>query len=116
MCLGVARASVLGEFAGNHRVLVVFFADCTQRETFERLWARATAGAAERDLVILRADAALRREARLGEAANEVVLIGKDGTEKARWKEPVAPEKVFALIDTMPMRRAEMATGEERRP
>ena len=38
----------------------------------------------------------------------QVLLIGKDGGEKLRADNPIAPEKIFALIDTMPMRRAEM--------
>lgn len=113
---GSMEASELKDFAGRQRVLVVFFADCTQRDTFERLWAGAAAQAGERDLVILRADGALRAALGIGAAANEAVLVGKDGGVKARWKEPVAPAVVFALIDTMPMRRAEMATGEARRP
>jgi len=37
-----------------------------------------------------------------------VVLVGKDGTEKKRWDEPVEMEPVFELIDAMPMRRREM--------
>ncbi len=39
----------------------------------------------------------------------EVVLIGRDGGEKLRANAPVPPAELFALIDTMPMRRAEMA-------
>ena len=35
------------------------------------------------------------------------VLIGKDGGVKARYKK-LNLEKIFALIDTMPMRRREM--------
>lgn len=38
----------------------------------------------------------------------EVVLIGKDGGVKARTSDPGALEDFLALIDTMPMRRAEM--------
>ena len=38
----------------------------------------------------------------------EVVLIGKDGGIKARTDDPNALEDLLALIDTMPMRRAEM--------
>ena len=38
----------------------------------------------------------------------EVVLIGKDGGVKARTGDPSALEDFLALIDTMPMRRAEM--------
>ena len=36
------------------------------------------------------------------------LLIGKDGTVKARWQKPVAIDTVFERIDTMPMRRREM--------
>ncbi len=38
----------------------------------------------------------------------EVVLIGKDGGVKARTNDPSSLEDFLALIDTMPMRRAEM--------
>ncbi|MCB9290994.1 MAG: DUF4174 domain-containing protein [Lewinellaceae bacterium] len=36
------------------------------------------------------------------------MLIGKDGTEKMRKKRPVAAGELFSLIDSMPMRKAEM--------
>lgn len=38
----------------------------------------------------------------------EVVLIGKDGGVKARANDPDVLEEFLALIDTMPMRRAEL--------
>ena len=38
----------------------------------------------------------------------ELVLIGKDGGVKARDPSPAALEAFLRLIDTMPMRRAEM--------
>lgn len=38
----------------------------------------------------------------------ELVLIGKDGGVKARTSDPNALEDFLALIDSMPMRRAEM--------
>ena len=38
---------------------------------------------------------------------DKVVLIGKDGTVKARY-EKLDLDKVYALIDTMPMRKREM--------
>jgi hypothetical protein len=38
----------------------------------------------------------------------QVVLVGKDGAVKLRSAEPVAAGDLFALIDTMPMRRQEM--------
>lgn len=37
-----------------------------------------------------------------------VILIGKDGTEKARWKQRVDPNVIFDIIDQMPMRQREM--------
>ncbi|MEO1019351.1 MAG: DUF4174 domain-containing protein, partial [Pseudomonadota bacterium] len=37
-----------------------------------------------------------------------VLLIGKDGGVKLRSNEWVSAHEVFALIDTMPMRRREM--------
>ena len=44
----------------------------------------------------------------VGKNAFQVLLIGKDGGEKLRENNLVTPEKIYALIDTMPMRRAEM--------
>ena len=35
-----------------------------------------------------------------------VVLIGKDGSEKLRSNSVVAPQKIFHVVDSMPMRRA----------
>ncbi|MCF2489231.1 DUF4174 domain-containing protein [Dyadobacter sp. CY347] len=36
------------------------------------------------------------------------LLIGRDGGEKLRSNEVVSPEKLFGLIDAMPMRRNEV--------
>ncbi|WP_158810214.1 DUF4174 domain-containing protein [Beijerinckia sp. L45] len=53
-------------------------------------------------------DAALRRKLGVGPKGFAVVLVGKDGGVKETWREPVAPAKIFALIDTMPMRADEV--------
>lgn len=45
---------------------------------------------------------------RVGKDEFNVILIGKDGGEKLRSEVFIEPEKIFDLIDTMPMRRAEM--------
>ena len=37
-----------------------------------------------------------------------VILVGKDGSEKARWQQVVDPQKIFDLIDSMPMRQDEV--------
>ena len=38
-----------------------------------------------------------------------VILVGKDGFEKYRTKKLLSPEKLFSMIDAMPMRKAEIA-------
>lgn len=37
-----------------------------------------------------------------------VILLGKDGGVKLKEPFPVAPQRIFSLIDGMPMRRAEL--------
>ncbi|MEA1830577.1 DUF4174 domain-containing protein [Methylobacterium durans] len=80
--------------------------------------ASARAGAAERDLVTLEAvgggaeAAALRRRLNLPADAFRAVLVGKDGGAKLLSAEPIPPERLFATIDAMPMRRDE---AQERR-
>lgn len=41
-----------------------------------------------------------------------VVLVGKDGTEKQRWVQPVSLAEVEQAIDAMPMRQAEVQQQE----
>ncbi len=76
-----------------------------------------TDGLTERDLLVFdvysektEKEQALKLHRRFQVAANSfaVVLIGKDGTEKLRQYAPVTPEKIFAVIDAMPMRQQEM--------
>jgi len=42
-----------------------------------------------------------------------VILIGKDGTEKLRTTELLKVEKLFSVIDAMPMRQREMQHDSE---
>ncbi|MEM6901834.1 MAG: DUF4174 domain-containing protein [Pseudomonadota bacterium] len=51
---------------------------------------------------------ALQQRFRVGADDFVVILVGKDGGEKARWTSPVAMEEVYALIDRMPMRQREI--------
>ena len=59
----------------------------------------ALAGLNERDFVV---------QIQFGTRSFSVVLIGKDGGEKLRRATPLSPEELFAIVDAMPMRRAEM--------
>ncbi|MER2266350.1 DUF4174 domain-containing protein [Methylobacterium oxalidis] len=76
--------------------------------------AEARAGTGERDLVTLEAvgggaeATALRRRLNLPADAFRAVLVGKDVGAKLSSAEPIPPERLFATIDAMPMRRDEM--------
>ena len=43
----------------------------------------------------------------LGENDFNIILVGKDGTEKKRWDQPVPMIEIFKIIDAMPMRQNE---------
>ena len=105
----------LTRYLWNHRVVVALASSTSdpnlsaQRRIFETV----RAGARERDLALLEATddtpegAALRH--RFGGGADfRTVLIGKDGGAKASSEQPMQAGDVFATIDAMPMRRAEM--------
>ncbi len=67
----------------------------------------------ERDVVVqtITPETARRARPELGVAADAsfaVLLVGRDGGVKLRRDAPVASSVIIALIDTMPMRRAEM--------
>ena len=112
---------------GEHRLFLIFAAS-RRDESFARqarLLEGAGDGFAERDL--LRADLPEDGmgsfdgvQVPVGEAADTrerfgvrsgrfaALLVGKDGTVKHRFDEPVGPGGIFALVDAMPMRRREM--------
>lgn len=79
-------------------------------------------GLAERDLVVIEAIGgepaaqALRNRLGLPEGAFRAVLVGKDGGAKLTSDEPIPPQRLFATIDSMPMRREEMQRPSRRRP
>ncbi|MDP4025531.1 DUF4174 domain-containing protein [Methylobacterium sp. NEAU 140] len=71
-------------------------------------------GLGERDLVVIEAvgpgaeAAALRARLGLPADAFRAVLVGKDGGAKLTADAPIPPQRLFATIDAMPMRRDEM--------
>lgn len=77
----------------------------------ERLLRGSASGFKERDLlklVFLSGETALRRKYRIAKNEFRMLLVGKDGIVAFSSKDPVSPKTVFARIDAMPMRRAEM--------
>ncbi|RXK55345.1 DUF4174 domain-containing protein [Oleiharenicola lentus] len=87
--------------AADHRVLVIAAPSVKNDQYRDQaaLLLPAWSGLIERDFVI---------ETRFGASTFTVTLIGKDGGEKLRRSTPLPPEELFALVDTMPMRREEM--------
>jgi len=69
-----------------------------------------SAGLSERDLVIYtyKERSTLHTEYAIKPNQFAIILIGKDGGEKFRSLSAVKRETIFSLIDTMPMRKAEM--------
>lgn len=117
----------LADLQWKHRLLLVF-AESEKDPGFIRQSAecqRTVAGMEERDLLwvpliagkpskaagraINPADQErLRRELGVNSTEFAVLLIGRDGGIKLRKGEPVDAASLFALIDSMPMRREEM--------
>ena len=71
----------------------------------------------DRDMVVLAPKAQYKHKIldELGVAKDfqGVLLVGKDGGIKLKNDFPVLPETLFALVDTMPMRQAEMKRKKE---
>lgn len=121
---GGAQAAGSDPLAGHRwreRVLVVIAPDARhpalaqQREIFRK----AASGTHERDLVLVegigrdREDEALRERFAVPAGEFRAILVGKDGGDKLTASEPIAAERLFSEIDSMPMRRNEIG---QRRP
>ena len=74
------------------------------------LFDKEVTGIKERDLkiIIVSKDDLLNKKYQIKTGLFTVILLGKDGTEKFRTDEILLPQKLFAIIDAMPMRQAEM--------
>ena len=55
-----------------------------------------------------KSDGSLRKKLGVEKKVFAVVLVGKDGTVKKVWHDPVEPKRIFTIIDAMPMRRKEL--------
>ena len=68
------------------------------------------AGIKERDITIkvVAKEDLLNKKYLVNTGSFTIILFGKDGTEKFRTEEILLPQKLFAIIDAMPMRQAEM--------
>jgi Domain of unknown function (DUF4174) len=111
-----AQTDPLTRYRWNNRVLVVVAPGRqndkaqAQRRAFEQ----ATAGMAERDVVLLDATGdddrsrTIRKHLSVGNDAFKVLLVGKDGNTAVSSEQPLSADDLFRRIDAMPMRRGEM--------
>ena len=113
---GAASAGPLDAYRDRARVLVLSAPDASDAHLKAQRAALGAAriGVAERDLVVVEAIGsgaearALRGRFGLPADSFRVVLLGKDGGAKLTAETPIPPQTLFATIDAMPMRRAEM--------
>ena len=103
----------LAALRDQSRVLLVFAPSAADPRylTQQRITEEARAGFTERDLVtvVVLGDApALDRRYAIASGTFAVLLIGKDGHTAYRSTEPLQAVELFAKIDAMPMRQAEM--------
>ena len=95
----------------NHRIILIFGNNTTLVQRQLVLLQKDSSGLAERDLIV--------KQVKPGDYLYEsyqikpdepftVILIGKDGGEKYRSANMLTTNRLFATIDAMPMRQAEM--------
>ncbi len=80
------------------------------------IWNAEQAGIQERDLTItvITGNDLLYKKYKVNLLTDfTVILIGKDGNEKLRTQNLLTADKLFALIDAMPMRKEEMRNREK---
>jgi hypothetical protein len=103
----------LKHFQWKNRILLLFAPEAEDERLKKQtdLIEASRPGFEERDLItfIIPEPGPLRARFHVDTKAYTVILLGKDGTEKLRQQSVLDPEKLFRLIDSMPMRRAESA-------
>ena len=117
--MSFADADPLALYRWNARILVVFAPNegDPQLARQKDLLVGVGHGVAERDLVVLEAIGSsseadrLRRKLGVPDGEFRAVLVGKDGGAKLTDTAPIAPDRLFATIDAMPMRRQEVRQG-----
>jgi hypothetical protein len=121
-----AGKTALEKYRWEHRLLLVFapHVDSTLYLRQQEMLLAAEPDLNERDLVVISVlkDMVSTRERPAAPVSADdlrdaydvlprdfcVVLIGKDGGVKLRHDEPISAADLFALIDSMPMRKKEM--------
>lgn len=99
----------------NYRNIWIFATDAGNASfiTQKSIFSKDVAGLKERDIQVhevlgLKSNEAVFKKYKASAQSFTFVLVGKDGGEKLRSNCPVTLQKLYATIDAMPMRKAEM--------
>ncbi len=95
----------------SHRRVLIFGNNQTLLQQQLQTLQKDSSGLVERDVIVnlvKPGDQLYKRHQVVSAEPFTVVLIGKDGDEKYRSASILTTGKLFAMIDAMPMRRAEM--------
>ena len=96
----------------NYRQLLIFGSEIHSELVTKQkaLLNNVKSGVQARDIKITVVPAAseLNKEYKIKPGTFIVILVGKDGSEKHRAVAILQPQKLFTIIDAMPMRRSEM--------
>lgn len=117
---------ILGPYHWKNRILLVFSSDQNDKQQQQLdMFSTNRTGLKERDMLVFyikkqtvkgpdektydkEAAEQLRKKYQVADDAFSVILIGKDGTQKLQQNEILTMNKLFAVVDVMPMRRREM--------
>jgi predicted outer membrane lipoprotein len=91
----------------SHRQVLLFGHEQPAYHSQQALLRGCAGGLTERDVKVIDA----RHQSmqyKVDASRFAIILVGKDGGEKFRSYKPVACDSIFAIIDAMPMRQAEM--------
>ncbi len=110
LLVGYAHAQDLGELRWQNRVILLF-GDAKTEGYLEqnRLFENNQKALDDRDVLIWKGTDQIRKELQLHKDFKGIVLVGKDGSVKLKKRFTVRPKTIWARIDGMPMRRAELA-------
>ena len=95
----------------NHRMVLVFGNNITLVEQQLAALQKDSIGLAERDLIVKQVkpgDNLYQSHHIIPNKPFTLLLIGKDGGEKYRSAIILTADRLFAMVDAMPMRQAEM--------
>ena len=116
---------MLNNYLWKKRILIIFQDDSNTAEQQRKIIDKDIQEMLERDIIVIGfgkfndnlyeryMDLEKIREEYSISNKDKIVLIGKDGSIKKKWNKPVSTDKLFSIIDAMPMRKAEMRKKNE---